>query len=70
MKSYDNPLNQGHWANVSEPIIKWTVLMAFLYVCMYVCMYSGHSVLCSIQNYMTTSIKWKLMLAAGFPASY
>ena len=24
------------WASVSEPIITWTVLMEFLYVCMYV----------------------------------
>ena len=30
-----------NWASVSEPIITWTVLMKFLYVCMY----GGHSVL-------------------------
>ena len=48
-----------NWASVSEPIITWTVSMAFVYVCMYV-----HTVVIPyyvlIQNYMTTSVKWKI----------
>ena len=42
---YVDRLDQCNWASVSEPIITWTVSMAFLYVCMYVYMCGGHSVL-------------------------
>ena len=42
-------------------------------VCMYVCIYVCTVVIpyyVLIQNYMTTSVKWKLTLAPGCPASY
>ena len=53
-------------ANVSEPIITW--LCWWYSVCMYIWVVILYYVL--VQNYMTTSVKCKLTLVPGCPASY